>query len=69
MARNVNENQPVNPNVNLPPPPLAWRTKTPLNLAAPLHNIPAHPENSLPKFDLIEGINVDDHLQSFFLSP
>ena len=51
MAGNVNANQPMNPNANQPPPPPAWRAKTPLNLAAPLHNLPVHPEKSLPKFD------------------
>ena len=51
MAGNVNANQPVNPNANQPRPPLAWRARTPPNLDALLHNLPAHPENSLPKFD------------------
>ena len=68
MAVNVNANQPVNPNANQPPPPPVWRARTPLNLASLLHNLPAHPEKYLPKFDLIESIDVDDHLQSFFLS-
>ena len=45
-----------------------WRDPTPLNLAAPLHNLPTHPKNSLPKFDPTEGMDVDDHLQSFFLA-
>ena len=61
-------NAPVNQNSNQPPPPPAWRARTPLNLAAPLHNLPTHPEKSLPKFDPTEGIDVDDHLQSFFLA-
>ena len=68
MDGNVNANQPVNPNSNQPPPPLAWRAKTPLNLAALLHNLPTHPEKSLPKFDPTEGIDMDDHLQCFFLA-
>ena len=68
MAGNVNANQPVNPNANELPSPLAWRARTPLNLSSPLHNLPAHHEKSLPKFDPTEGIDVDDHLQSFFLA-
>ena len=68
MARNVVGNAPVNPNANQPPSPPSWRDITPLNLAAPLHNLPAHPENSLPNFDPTEEIDVDDHLQSFFLA-
>ena len=66
MAGNVARNAPVNPNANQPPLPPTWRARTPLNLAAPLHNLPAHPEKSLPKFDPTEGTDVDDHLQSFF---
>ena len=34
-------------NVNQP----AWRARTPLNLAAPLHDFPTHPERTLPNFD------------------
>ena len=66
MVGNVTRNAPVNPNANQPPPPPAWRARAPINLAAPLHNLPTHPEKSLPKFDPTEGIDVDDHLQSFF---
>ena len=64
MARNVppNSNQPINPN-----PPLAWRARTPLNLAAPLHALPQNDEKELPKFDPGKGISVDDHLQSSYL--
>ena len=68
MAGNVNANQPVNPNANQPRPPLSWRARTPPNLDALFHNLPSHPEKSLPKFDPTEEIDVDDHLQSFFLS-
>ena len=56
------ENVPPNLNANSPPPPPTWRDRTPLNLATPLHALPSHPENSLPKFEPIEGIDVDDHL-------
>ena len=33
-----------------------------------MHNVLTHPEKSLPKFDPTEGIDVDDHLQSFYLA-
>ena len=33
-----------------------------------LHAPPPHPKSSLPKFDPVEGIYVDNHLQSFFLA-
>ena len=66
MVGNVNENQPVNPNANQPPPPPSWRERTPLSLDASLHNLPSQPKKSLPKFDPTEGIDVDDHLQIFF---
>ena len=33
-----------------------------------LHNLPSHHEKSLPMFDPTEGIDVDDHLKSFFLA-
>ena len=45
-----------------------WRVRTPLNLAPPLHDLPKHPERTLPKFDLGKGISVEDHLKSFFFS-
>ena len=65
MAGNVppNANQPVNPN-----PPPVWRSRTPLNLATPLHALPQNAEKELPKFDPGKGISVDDHLQSFYLA-
>ena len=62
------ENVPPNPNANHPNPPLAWRARTPLNMAPPLLVFPQNPEKSLPKFDPGEGISMDDHLQSFFLA-
>ena len=68
MVGNVAGNAPVNPNANQPPPLPAWRARTPLNLSSPLHNLPAHHEKSLPKFDPTKYIDVDDHLQSFFLA-
>ena len=68
MVGNVNANQPVNPNANQPPPPPNWKARTPLNLAASLHNLPAHPEKYLPKFDPTEVIDVENHLQIFFSS-
>ena len=58
-----NSNQPINPN-----PPLAWRARTPLNLAVPLHAFPQNDKKTLPKFDPGKGISMDDHLQSFYLA-
>ena len=46
----------------------AWRARTPLNLAAPLHGFPKHLEWVLPKFDLGKGISVDNHLIFFYLA-
>ena len=60
---NVNANQPPNP----PNPPPAWKARSPLNLAPPLHDLPEDFEKMLPKFDPSEKILVDDHLQSFYL--
>ena len=39
----------------------AWRVRTPLILADPLHDLPKHPENILPKFDPEKGVSVEDH--------
>ena len=50
-------------NVNQP----TWRERTPLNLAAPLYNLPKHPERVLPKFDPRKGVSAEDHLKSFYL--
>ena len=61
---NMNANQPPNP----PNPPPAWRARSPLNLAPPLHDLPQAFEKMLPKFDPSEKILVDDHLQSFYLA-
>ena len=47
---------------------LAWRSRTPCNLAAPLHDLPKYPERVLPKFDPGKGISVEDHLKSFYLA-
>ena len=60
----VNSNQPPNP----PNPPPAWKSRSPLNLAPPLHDVPQAFENMLPKFDPNEKILVNDHLQSFYLA-
>ena len=35
----------------------AWRARTLLNLAAPLHDLPKHPERVLPKFDPRKGVS------------
>ena len=48
-------------NVNQP----TWRARTSLNLAAPLHDLPKHPERVLPKFDSAKGVSVEDHLKFF----
>ena len=61
---NANANQPPNP----PNPPPAWRARSPLNLAPPLHDLPQAFEKMLPKFGPSENILVDDHLQSFYLA-
>ena len=45
----------------------AWRERTPLNLASPLHDLPKHLERVLPKFDPRNGVFVEDHL-NFLLS-
>ena len=55
-------------NANQPNPPPAWRSRSPLNLTPPLHNLPQAFEKMLPKFDPSENILVDDHLQSFYLA-
>ena len=55
-------------NANQPNPPPAWKTRSPLNLAPPLHDLPQDFEKMLPKFDPSENILVDDHLQSFYLA-
>ena len=47
IMANVNANQPPNP----PNPPPAWRARSPLNLASPLHDLPQAFEKMLPKFD------------------
>ena len=60
----VNVNQPPNP----PNPPLAWKARSPLNLAPLLHDLPQAFEMMLPKFDPNENILLDDHLQSFYLA-
>ena len=58
----------ANVNANQPPPPPSWRDRYPLNLTPPLHAMPQNFDNSLPKFEPNEGILVDDHFQSFYLS-
>ena len=58
----ANAKQP--PNANKP----AWRARTPLNLVAPLHDLPKHPERALPKFEPGKGISTEDQLQSYYLS-
>ena len=58
----ANANQPPNANQQ------AWRSITPLNLAAPFHDFPKHPEKYLPKFDPGKGISIKDHLQSYYLA-
>ena len=52
----------ANVNVNQPPPPPAWRARSPLNLTPPLRDLPQYFEKMLPKFELGEGVLVDDHL-------
>ena len=64
IMANVNANQPPKP----PNPPPAWRARSPLNLAPPLHDLPQAFEKMLPKFDPSEFFLVDDHFQSFYLA-
>ena len=64
IMANVNANQPPNP----PNSPPAWKARSPLNLAPPLHDFPQDFDKMLPKFDPSEKILVDDHLQSFYLA-
>ena len=60
----INANKPPNP----PNPPPAWKARSPLNLAPPLHDLPQAFGKMLPKFDPSEKILVDDLLQSFYLA-
>ena len=62
IMANVNANQPPNP----PNPPPAWKARSPLNLATPLHDFPKAFEKMLPNFDLSEKILVYDHLLKSF---
>ena len=55
-------------NVNQPNPLPAWKSRSPLNLTPPLHDLPQAFEKLLPKFDPNEKVVVDDHLQSFYLA-
>ena len=64
LMAGVNANHPPNP----PNPPPAWKARSPLNLAPPLHDLPQAFEKMLPKFDPSENILVDDHLQIFYLA-
>ena len=57
----------VNVNANQPPPPPAWMAISTLNITPTLHAMPHNFDKALPKFELNEGILVDDHLQSFYL--
>ena len=40
----------------------------PLNLAAPLHDLPKHTEKVLPKFDPGKGVSAEDHLKRFYMA-
>ena len=55
-------------NVNHPNPPPAWKSRSPLNLTPPLHDLPQAFEKLLAKFDPNEKMLVDDHLQNFYLA-
>ena len=54
----------ANVNANQPPPPPAWRARSPLNLTPPLHDLPQDFDKMLPKFELGEGVLVDYELGS-----
>ena len=45
----------------------ACRSRTPLNLATPLHDLPKNLEKVLPKFDPGKGVSAEDHLKSFYM--
>ena len=45
-----------------------WRAKMPLNVAAPLHDLPKYLERVLPKFDPRKGISIEDHMKSFYVT-
>ena len=47
---------------------LQQKARSPLNLAAPLHDLPQAFDKMLPKFEPSEKILVDDHLQIFYLA-
>ena len=64
LMAGVNANQPPNP----PNPPLAWKSRSPLNLTPSLHDLPQAFEKMLTKFEPNEKILADDHLQSFYLA-
>ena len=49
----------ANVNANQPPPPLAWRDRSPLNLTPPIHAMPQNFDKALPKFEPNEAILVD----------
>ena len=48
-------------NVNQP----SWRARTPLNITAPLHDLPKHLERVLPEFDPGKGVSLEDHLKGW----
>ena len=45
-----------------------WRAIIPLNLDAPLHDLPKLPKKVLPKFDPRKGVSVKDHLHNFYMA-
>ena len=55
-------------NVNQHNPLPTWRSRSPLNLTPPVHNLPQGFDKLLPKFEPEERIAVDNHLQSFYLA-
>ena len=60
------ENVPPNPNANQANPLApAWRVRTPLNLAPPVHAFVYNYEKAFPIFEPGEGISMDDHIQVF----
>ena len=61
IMANVNANQPPNP----PNPPPAWKARSPLNLAPPLHDLPQAFEKILDKFDPSENSLVDVICKAF----
>ena len=45
-----------------------WTRPAAVNMAAPLHDLPDHPEKWLPNFSLDTGIQAEEHINNFMLA-